>query len=138
MVAITDELLIFSDCFNSRVMSLSTSRGALSLLFDEADRRWLVSNCVLPDGPQGESMLVTELMDGVGAGDTRVVVTRRAGGSSFQSVHVLPLIEKSKVSGATDFIYLCIERSLACLVKNILRGELVAISLEFLVNLHRR
>ena len=99
MVANSDELLVFADIYNRRVKSLCTSTGALALLFDEADTGWRVSNCMLPDGPHGESMLVTELREGAGVRDTRVVVTGKAGGSSFKAVHVLPLTEQSEVSG---------------------------------------
>ena len=97
MAANCDELLVFADLLNRRVTLLWTSKGALALIFAEADTGWLVSNCVLPDGPHGDSMLVTERVDRevLGGRDTRVVVTRRAVGGSFLTTQVLPLTEPS-------------------------------------------
>ena len=94
MSAQSDDVLLCADCDNRSVKSVCTSSGAVSVLFQEADDHWLVSNCILLDFEVGRFLAVAERTEKYSTREMRVAIAgpRNASGS-FPAQYVVPLPE---------------------------------------------
>ena len=98
MVAQDDDVLLCADYYNRRVKSVSISKRSIYVLFEEPDKSWRVSNCLLLDVADGKFLAITENMEGLDECDMRIVIAGpRDSSGLFRTHHIVTLPDRSRV-----------------------------------------
>ena len=96
--SLNENLLIFADLHERKVKSC-TEKSEVTVLFQETDPDWLVSNVLMLDAEKARKLAVTEVKVKKESEETstRLVICGQIEGGLFKSEQILPMEEKASV-----------------------------------------